>query len=75
MLIYTQKMRKEIDMEHFIFGLFVGIFFVYQLFAFRAVIKKVCPQPERNTGSRPRLPLPGGTPSPSLRWPASCGGC
>jgi len=27
--------------------LFVGIFFVYQLFAFRAVIKKVCPQTER----------------------------
>ena len=27
--------------------LFVGIFFVYQLFAFRAVIKKVCPQPEK----------------------------
>ena len=27
--------------------LFVGIFFVYQLFAFRAVIKKVCPQIDR----------------------------
>ena len=27
--------------------LFVGIFFVYQLFAFRAVMKKVCPQIER----------------------------
>lgn len=27
--------------------LFVGIFFVYQLFAFRAVMKKVCPQPEK----------------------------
>lgn len=27
--------------------LFVCIFFVYQLFAFRAVMKKVCPQPER----------------------------
>lgn len=27
--------------------LFVIIFFVYQLFAFQAVIKKVCPQPER----------------------------
>ena len=27
--------------------LFVGIFFVYQLFAFRAVMKKVCPQTER----------------------------
>lgn len=27
--------------------LFVGIFFVYQLFAFRAVIRKVCPQLER----------------------------
>jgi len=27
--------------------LFVGIFFVYQLFAFRAVIRKVCPQIER----------------------------
>ncbi len=27
--------------------LFVGIFFVYQLFAFRAVLKKVCPQIER----------------------------
>ena len=28
--------------------LFVIIFFVYQLFAFRAVMNKVCPQPERN---------------------------
>jgi hypothetical protein len=28
--------------------LFVGIFFVYQLFAFRAVIRKICPQPEKN---------------------------
>jgi len=27
--------------------LFVGIFFVYQLFAFRAVINKVCPRPEK----------------------------
>lgn len=27
--------------------LFVGIFFVYQLFAFRAVLKKVCPQLDR----------------------------
>ena len=27
--------------------LFVGIFFVYQLFAFRAVIRKVCPQIDR----------------------------
>ena len=27
--------------------LFVGIFFVYQLFAFRAVLKKVCPQIDR----------------------------
>ena len=27
--------------------LFVGIFFVYQLFAFRAVIRKVCPLPEK----------------------------
>ena len=27
--------------------IFVIIFFVYQLFAFQAVIKKVCPQPER----------------------------
>ena len=27
--------------------LFVIIFFVYQLFAFRAVMNKVCPQPER----------------------------
>ena len=27
--------------------LFVGIFFVYQLFAFRAVMKKVCPQLDR----------------------------
>ena len=27
--------------------LFVIIFFVYQLFAFQAVVKKVCPQPER----------------------------
>ncbi len=27
--------------------LFVGIFFVYQLFAFRAVIRKVCPQLDR----------------------------
>lgn len=27
--------------------LFVGIFFVYQLFAFRAVMKKVCPQIDR----------------------------
>ena len=27
--------------------LFVGIFFVYQLFAFRAVIRKICPRTER----------------------------
>ena len=27
--------------------LFVGIFFVYQLFAFRAVMNKICPQPEK----------------------------
>ena len=27
--------------------LFIIIFFVYQLFAFRAVVKKVCPQPDR----------------------------
>ena len=27
--------------------LFVCIFFVYQIFAFRAVMKKVCPQPEK----------------------------
>ena len=27
--------------------LFVGIFFVYQLFAFRAVIRKICPQLEK----------------------------
>ena len=27
--------------------LFVGIFFVYQIFAFRAVLRKVCPQIDR----------------------------
>lgn len=27
--------------------LFVGIFFVYQLFAFRAVMNKICPRPEK----------------------------
>ena len=31
--------------------LFVGIFFVYQIFAFRAVLRKVCPQIERKDDS------------------------
>ena len=39
--------RLASAMSKFPFTRFVGIFFVYQFFAFRAVMNKVCPQPER----------------------------